>query len=362
MNHDKDLTLLLTLWGRPAYTRRWLRYAEKIRFPFKILLADGSPEADARLIAADVQESGHFPHLDIKYVRYPEDKDLPDYFNKLDDSFSRITTPFSSLGDNDDFPVVAGLRQCLDFMRANADYASCGGGYGGIYIASGGLYGEPRFEKYNPPFSLEASRAGDRTLAHFSRYQLTWYDVYPAALHLSLYRRLKEAAPRDLFLMELLISFLAAAEGKVKKLPALTLVRQHGAPQTSSGSARQKGDALGRMLLETWSDDISRVIAAVSQIISEKDGISLERAQSLTRDGYRQYAAGPVAKALNGVKNTAALDRIKDIIRLGLGSERFELWRGKLNSARIPLWADAQDREGLYAIRDFLAQAPAAKR
>src|SRR3989338_105150 len=361
MSRDKDLTLLLSLWGRVPYTLRWLAYADSVRFPFKMLLADGSNDADAKTVENAVKAKGSFPHLDIDYVRYPEDKRPPDYFNKLEDAFSHIKPPFSCVGDNDDFPVPFGLAQCLDFMKKNEGYAACGGRYSGIYIDSGGVYGAPRFERRNPCWDIPAPSAGERMRAHFSRYQLTWYDVHPSALHRSLYRRLKEAAPKDLFLMELLTSFLAAAEGRVKKLPILTLIRQHGTPNTSSAQARERGDALGRMLQENWSVDFAGFVDSVSRVIAQKDGISPGQASSLVREGYRRYSGKVLAKTLaasSGPKKTTAL---KGLLESALGPERFERWRAKYNQSRIPLWADPQDRSALTAVRDFLAAPESAR-
>ena len=40
--------------------------------------------------------------LDVEYRRYPFDRTYADYFVKLADALSRVTTPFVVLADNDD--------------------------------------------------------------------------------------------------------------------------------------------------------------------------------------------------------------------------------------------------------------------
>ena len=37
----QDFTLLLLIKGRHEFTKRWLLYMRKIKFPFKIVIADG---------------------------------------------------------------------------------------------------------------------------------------------------------------------------------------------------------------------------------------------------------------------------------------------------------------------------------
>jgi len=44
MSIDNNLTFLLTIKDRQKFTFRWIEYANKISFPFKVLIADGSKD------------------------------------------------------------------------------------------------------------------------------------------------------------------------------------------------------------------------------------------------------------------------------------------------------------------------------
>ena len=37
----KSITILLTVYNRPNFTKKWLDYANEIKLPFKIFIADG---------------------------------------------------------------------------------------------------------------------------------------------------------------------------------------------------------------------------------------------------------------------------------------------------------------------------------
>ena len=41
---NKQLTVIITLFDRVKFTYRWMEYANRFHFPFKILLADGGKD------------------------------------------------------------------------------------------------------------------------------------------------------------------------------------------------------------------------------------------------------------------------------------------------------------------------------
>src|SRR5205809_551792 len=121
---DRALTILLTLKGRPAFTLRWLSYANRLQFPFNVLIADGSAAADA---LPALSSRAMFPHVRYDYVRYPYDATYSEYYAKIADALRRIQTPLVALADNDDVFVLEGLRQAAQFLMDHSDYATCGG-------------------------------------------------------------------------------------------------------------------------------------------------------------------------------------------------------------------------------------------
>ena len=94
MNADAQLTILLTLKDRGEFTHRWMSYAERVRFPFKVLIADGGSDASVPALLA---ERARFPNVDYEYLRYPEDTSYRQYYAKIDDALGRVRTPFVAM-------------------------------------------------------------------------------------------------------------------------------------------------------------------------------------------------------------------------------------------------------------------------
>ena len=121
---DRDLTVLLPLKDRAPYTLRWLSYADSIRLPFRVLIADGGVDAAVSNVLSD---RSNFPNVEFEYLRYRPDDSFADYHAKLADAAGRIRTPYAVMIDNDDFLVVDALRESVQFLRNHADYVACGG-------------------------------------------------------------------------------------------------------------------------------------------------------------------------------------------------------------------------------------------
>jgi len=112
--HINDLTIVLTLKDRSAFTYRWMQWMEAQRFPYKILIADGGSD---RAIEQHLLDRTHYPSLDYEYIRYPFDSDLPAYMRKLSDVADRVRTEFVLSADNDDLILLEPLQASLAELR-----------------------------------------------------------------------------------------------------------------------------------------------------------------------------------------------------------------------------------------------------
>ena len=126
------LTIVLPLKGRPLFTLRFLWHANRARMPFRFLIADGEVRPPLGEILENSREL--FPHLDIEYVRYPDDANWGRYFEKMRDALRRVRTPYVMLADNDDFLAPAGIERCMEFLDSRPDYACCAGGIAGFSL------------------------------------------------------------------------------------------------------------------------------------------------------------------------------------------------------------------------------------
>ena len=307
MRTEDQLTVLLPLKDRGEFTLRWMTYAERARFPFKVLIADGGSDASVQALLA---ERERFPNVDYEYIRYPEDTDYLRYYAKIEDALRRVRTPFVAMADNDDFLVPNALENSVQFLKANPDYAACGGQGALFWVVpdpaegeSGLLYGEHVDWKVTSlGRSSDATSAAERLRRlPISIADPMYYDVRRTSDACRQFQIVRRLNLEDLFLVEHLLQFLTVISGKTKRIEHLFLARQHNAPG-SSGIAHERrfGDWMGRMLVESWSGDFAKFLSATSDALAAADRIPLEEARDLVVATYRKQIAPALLSDLLG--------------------------------------------------------------
>ncbi len=296
MTPSAHLTILLPLKDRVPFTERWLAYASRAPLPFRILIADGGADDTAGRLAVDWRSRG----LDVDYVRYPFDGSYADYYAKLADALSRVTTPLVVMADNDDLFIPEGLTRAVEFLLANPDHVACGGQCAVFWITGarsspGGeaTYGDAVDCKCTSQFSSDLSDTAEQRLRERC---LGANDVFYAVHRTELLRRHFEAVrdcdPRDLFLMEQLVMFLTAIAGKTRQLDTLYIARQQDSPGSSGGAHQERfGDWYDRMLVPTWSEDFTRVVDCAAAALARADAIPLEQARRAVVESYKMSVA-----------------------------------------------------------------------
>jgi glycosyltransferase domain-containing protein len=291
------LTVVLTLKDRAAFTFRWMAYANSVPFPFKVLIADGGSDARVPRI---LSERSRFPNVDYEYVRYPYDATYSDYYAKTCDALSRVRTPYVALADNDDLFVVDGLRKSVEFLESHPDYVACGGQCVPFWVSPSGkedsqgcLHGENIEWKYsNNAASEDSPSARARVRNQSFGVNDLFYDVFRARELGRQFEKLKELDPKDLFLMEELISYLSAIAGKIMQLDCMYVARQQNSPGSSGGAHQEAhGGWWGRMLLPTWSADFTRFVDITAAELAAADAIPLEEAKRWIVKSYRLSVA-----------------------------------------------------------------------
>jgi glycosyltransferase domain-containing protein len=291
-----QLTILLPLKDRVAFTRRWLAYAASVGLPFRILVADGGSDGSV----AEVADASRTQGLDVEYLRYPFDGNYTDYYVKLADALGRVTTPFVVLCDNDDLFIPEGLTAAVEFLSANPGYVACGGQCAVFWLAGRGArpdaattYGDSIEWKCSSQISTDvADTAAERLRERCRGANDVFYAVHRTDLLKRHFEAVRDCNPRDLFLMEVLVMFLTAIAGKTKKLDMLYIARQQDSPGSSGGSHQAKfGDWYDRMLLPTWSEDFTRIVDCATSALARADGISVEAARWAVVESYKMSVA-----------------------------------------------------------------------
>jgi len=304
--NNGDYTVLLMLKDRFPFTKRWLSYMVAIKFPYKIFIADGSADDQARHYLESNKEK--FGCLDINYVRYPYDENYSVYYKKIADALGKIKTKYVSVSDNDDFYVVDGIARSIDFLEKNDGYSSCRGEISSIAVYAPSdrpdlkfLYGKAGdiVYKYYYGRSIELDGSSKRVLCHASKYDPTFYDIHRTS-HLKMcFETLRGVNPENLYIAEFLTSYLTVASGKIKRLPCLYYVRQTNAPGSSNAAEAKRYDFFERMLLPSWSHDYNSMADAVAGIISEKDDITMDAAGAIFMKAYKKSVSHNIIWSMN---------------------------------------------------------------
>lgn len=296
MSNPPRLTILLTLKGRAAFTRRWLAYAATVKMPVRILIADGSEDDAAGPLVMEHRDT--VP--DIARVRYPVDRTYADYYAKVVDALSRVTTPFVVLADNDDLLIPGGLASAVQFLADHPSYVACGGQSAVFWLLNGdassrpdAVFGDRVDWKCSSQYSTDTA---DTAVGRLRERCLGANDVFYAVHRTELLRRhfqtVRDCNPRDLFLMEQLVMFLTAIAGKTRQLDTLYIARQQDSPDSSGGAHQRRfGDWYDRMLVPTWSEDFTRFVACAATALAQADGMSIDEARPIVVESYKMSVA-----------------------------------------------------------------------
>lgn len=295
------LTIVVPLKGRPAFTLRFLWHADRARMPFRFLLADGEARPPLMNLLENSREL--FPHLDIEYVRCPDDTSWSRYYAKMYEAMRQVRTPYVLVAENDDFLAPAGLVRALDFLDAHKDYVCCGGGIAGFSIHTprqpplGKLLGPINRMTYSyTPDENPSDVSSNDTLARvLCGFQCHWFfhAVYrPRTLEL-IWKEIVEMDPSNFHTLEHFSTLRTLAQGKARLDEAATSYFKQfdtslGGHWTTSGKAPKASFAY-HFLRSRFSDDFAQMIERVSRAVVATDGGDAEEIAEKLRLGAEPW-------------------------------------------------------------------------
>ena len=219
-----SLTVVLTLKGREEFTYRWMSYMDGLKFPYKILIADGG---DDQNLESHLREYRNYPNLDYEYIRYPFDSSLEDYYQKLYDVLTRVKTKYTLHADNDDFYLLDKIENHLTFLDENLDYVATRGSlvnlelvnrnYEPISSPTGHAY-LARYVFSEPivaDSSLERIKLLCEGMAKFDYYS-NWYSITRSDALVSIWSQLVTLKIKEVIVLEILSHVMLVTAGKVR--------------------------------------------------------------------------------------------------------------------------------------------------
>jgi glycosyltransferase domain-containing protein len=304
------LTVVVPLKGRYLFTFRMLWHAEEARLPYRFLLADGLVnEAVAKSLEAS---RSIFPHLDIEYIRYPDDADFSRYFAKMADAFTRVRTPYVMNMDNDDFLGLYGTERALDFLDAKPDFICARGRSVGFSVFSrngalnSGIYGKFNRLKSNHDLrDITAATAAER-LRQGGLCHAVYSAVFRTEAAVRIWREIAEINFSDLMLQENFYALRTLTLGKVH-MNKSTVSKY---PQALTGiSYRPLHDWAVHLVHSRFTTDAQAMIKCIASAAAEGDAGNAEE----IAENVREMLAGCYHSYLSTIYGQNA--RIKRALR-----------------------------------------------
>jgi len=271
---NKELTVILTLRGRHLFTLRWMWHANRVKFPFHIIIADGEVHPAIERVLSD---PGNFPNLSYEYHRHC-DLSFADFFRKCSDTVRQVKTRYVMMSDNDDFLVVPGLLKSIAHLDKQPDYVCAGGEIPNFSVLpapgkSGNLVGELadlRFGYAQGVHDIAFPSAAERVMDVMSRYHVTYYHVFRTPALRVIFEEAEKHCFSDLAVHEFFCAARAATLGKVRSDPSvISYIRQTG---TSMLSTYYKHDWVHHLLRSDLPRDFRELAAAIASEVERLEG------------------------------------------------------------------------------------------
>jgi glycosyltransferase domain-containing protein len=361
---DPRLTIVIPLKGRRLFTFRCLWHANELRLPYRFLLADGLAHGEVSRRLTDSRSI--FPHLDIEYVRYPDDTDYSRFWAKMADAYARVRTPYVMNMDNDDFAGRYGIERAIEFLEENPDFVCArgrsvdfslfswsGGAYGGLCGKFNRLATNHNYTDVTAATPAERLRKGGLCHALYSAV----FRTEAAAL---IWREIAEINFSDLMLHENFVALRALTLGNVH-MDKKTVSKY---PQTHTGISHELTRNWGSHLLRSrFTTDAQAMI----RCLASTEGTGAASAAAAVEEDIRAILENYYSGYLSAIYGAPA--RIKSMIRQKWPllvktvqtRPRISIWRerAELYSRLKKAGASAEDiryvREDLAAVERALS-------
>ena len=116
-----DFTILITTFNRPRCLLRNLKFLLSHDISFKIFIADSSNDINKNDELETLIEENN-----VSFKKFPHDMKVA---QKISEAIKYVSTKYCVLCADDDFIIPTSVIECINFLKNNADYASCHGKY-----------------------------------------------------------------------------------------------------------------------------------------------------------------------------------------------------------------------------------------
>jgi glycosyltransferase domain-containing protein len=317
---DKNFTILLVLKDRPSYTMRFMNYMNHLyqesnpsNYPFKIVIADGGSDLN---IQKTLENKSNFPNLEYQYLRYKYDETLDDFHEKMASAVDHITTPVASVLDNDDFILLEGVYNSLNFLKNNHDYSSSRGAVTIMNILAGRLrLGSNIYSIFKDP--IVSSSAAGRMIEQTKAFHGNWHNLTRTRHLKASWKMINVAKPQNMRFTEQMTGYLNIIWGHGHRDVYPWLLRQDGERiKTKEGTLADHFPPQEVWIKsDFWQEEFNKMTEVVGVAISAYDNIPVEEAM----DKFSKTYPHKVPDHFQLLQ-----DRIKGCQKLGYNEQRIE--------------------------------------
>jgi len=284
------ISLLIPTINRSDFIIKYLNYLKENVFQGQVLIGDSSGQEHFCATKNFVKDFNC--KFEIKQYSHPSMYPYQCINHMLKD----INCPYSMFIPDDDILIPSTLEKCVSFLEENPDYSGVGGMSVLCEIFSGDYNKIMSIGRYNVR-ELDGERATDRVYDFTSNYSVIAYTL---ARTEQFKKRFPEHVEKfDVAIgNELLPSVVLAAQGKVKMLDELFVVRQIHQRRILFPTV------FDTILQPHWASSTTNFIEYLARIVAEEDSISYEEAYPVANKAIEQLLIRQIISKYSEVKSS----------------------------------------------------------
>lgn len=280
------LTALILTYNRYSRLTRLLKYIDRLRPAFPIVVLDSSSEKFDYTPLQPLLERNGIAVRRFDRSIHPIEKSLR--------GLEEVRTPYAVLWADDDFMVPGALEDCVRFLETRPNFAAAHGEAGIFSLGKTGAdFSADSFSHY-PLGEILADTASGRLTEHLSCYSVLFHSVHRTEV-------LKESFGVCLKhnfgynFDEIVTGSWAAVCGKVARLKRLYMLRERHANANSWNNVGWK-DYFDFVTSPIFSVDYGRMRDVLGEFIAAREGMEPEEAKRIVDKGFHRYLAEAMAR------------------------------------------------------------------
>jgi hypothetical protein len=117
------------------------------------------------------------------------------------------------------------------------------------------------------PVFVDQDAPVDRIKSYLTNFYSIYYSIFKTETMLRTFKEIKKVDFSELGIVELFLSYMQLAQGKVHRIGAVTYIRQRG----SSQAAASQRDWFYRLFHTNWLEDLKRALEYIAEYIGSSD-------------------------------------------------------------------------------------------